>query len=115
MFAPDHSEFDMQTAAGSNNTWLNPNPNCTPTPTWPGCLSCPTLIIPVVIVLDLVPIGSPACPACCRIGNRACHAPSRPPPTPSMLQAIQMTWSLQLMMPEQQSQHGQLANPSRRH
>lgn len=26
MFAPDHSEFDMQTAAEGNNTWLNPNP-----------------------------------------------------------------------------------------
>lgn len=29
MFAPDHSVFDMQTAAGSNNTWLGSNPNCT--------------------------------------------------------------------------------------
>lgn len=29
MFAPDHSVFDMQTAAGSNNTWLGSNLNCT--------------------------------------------------------------------------------------
>lgn len=26
MFAPDHFEFDMQTAPGCNNTSLKPNP-----------------------------------------------------------------------------------------
>lgn len=112
MFAPDHSEFDMQTAAGSNNTWLSSNPNCTAST---GCLQ------PSKLGLAFVPDSHYTSCNCARpcshwiaclpaslsfVVSEIARVTPPAPPTPRMLQAIQMTWSLQLMMPEQQSQHG---------